>query len=67
MLNIQKKYIVNELNVKIAVQIDIKVYEQIESALENFGLMQFVSENEGEKPLEMNEAKEYYKKLKKAK
>jgi hypothetical protein len=48
------------------VLIDIKTFDKIEEAIENYGLMQFIIENEDDKPLKAEEAKAYYKKLKKA-
>ena len=60
MKSIKKKYIIDEQNKKVAVQISIKTYEQIEEILENYGLVQLMDENEGEERLTLNEAKEYY-------
>ena len=66
METIEKKFIIDENNKKIAVQIPIETFEKIEEVLENYGLFQLIKENEGEEILEMREAKEYYKRLKKA-
>jgi len=66
MEKIKKKYIVDEDNNKIAVQIDIATYEKIEEVLENYALVQLMKENNSE-TLEVKEAKEYYKKLPKEK
>ncbi len=66
MEKIKKKYIVDENNNKIAVQIDIATYEKIEEVLENYALVQLMKENNSE-TLEVKEAKEYYKKLPKEK
>ena len=63
---INKQYIVNEQNQKIAVQIDIKTFERIEEILENYALVQLMKENEGEEILGVNEAKAYYDQLEKA-
>ena len=65
MLTIPKKYLTNEKNERVAVQLDVKVFEKIEETLENFGLMKFISENKGDKPLSISEAKAYYKSLRK--
>lgn len=65
METIEKKFIIDENNKKIAVQIPIETFEKIEEVLENYALFQFIKENEGEEILEMREAKEYYKRLKK--
>ncbi len=66
MEKIKKKYIVDEDNNKIAVQIDITTYEKIEEVLENYALVQLIKEDNSE-TLEIKEAKEYYKKLPKEK
>ncbi len=64
---IKKKYIVDEKNRKIAVQIDIKVYQKIEEIIEDYALVQLIKENEKEETLNIDQAKEYYNKLKKTK
>jgi len=65
MKTINKQYIVDEKNKKIAVQIPIETFEKIEEILENYALVQLMKENEGEETLSINEAKEYYNQLKK--
>ena len=62
METIDKKYIVDEQNRKIAVQIPIGTFEKIEEILENYALVQLMKENEGEEILGIAEAKEYYRK-----
>ena len=63
---INKQYIVDEHNKKIAVQIPIETFEQIEEVLENYALYQLIKENEGEEILGLREAKAYYDRLEKA-
>jgi hypothetical protein len=63
---IQKQYIVDEEDRKVAVQIDIKTFEKIEELLENYALVRLMEENEGEPSLELEEAKTYYQQLEKA-
>jgi hypothetical protein len=63
---IQKQYIVDEEDRKVAVQIDIKTFEKIEEILENYALVQLMEENEGEPALALEEAKMYYQQLEKA-
>lgn len=65
METIRKQYIVDEQDKKIAVQIPIEVFEQIEELLENYGLVQLMKENEGEETLSIDEAKTYYNQLEK--
>ncbi len=66
METINKQYIVDEHNKKIAVQIPIQTFEKIEEILENYALVQLMKENEGEQVLGVNEAKAYYDQLEKA-
>ena len=63
MEEIQKRYIVDNLNRKIAVQVDIDLFEKIENVLEDFGLMKHVVGNDTSDILEIEDAKEFYKKL----
>jgi len=65
MEKIKKKFIVDEHNNKIAVQIPIEIFEKIEEALENYALFQLIKENEGEEILGLKEAKAYYDRLEK--
>ncbi len=66
METINKQYIVDEHNRKIAVQIPIQAFERIEEILENYALVQLMKENEGEQVLGVNDAKAYYDQLEKA-
>ena len=66
METIYKQYIVDEHNKKIAVQIPIETFEQIEEVLENYALFQLIKENEGKEILGLREATAYYDQLKKA-
>ncbi|MCD6297566.1 MAG: hypothetical protein J7M30_10470 [Deltaproteobacteria bacterium] len=67
METINKQYIVDEHDRKIAVQIPIETFERIEEILENYALVQLMKENEGEAILGVNEAKAYYDQLEKVK
>jgi hypothetical protein len=66
METINRQYIVDEHNKKIAVQIPIEIFEKIEEVLENYALSQLIKENEGEEVLGLREAKSYYDRLEKA-
>ncbi len=66
MEKIRKKYIVDENNNKVAVQLDIATYEKIEEVLENYALVKLMKE-ENSGNLEIHEAREFYKKLPKEK
>ncbi len=65
METIDKKFIVDEDNKKIAVQIPIETFEKIEKVLENYALFQLIKENEGEEIFGLTEAKAYYDRLEK--
>jgi hypothetical protein len=51
METIDKQYIVDEHNKKIAVQIPFETFEKIEEVLENYALFQLIKENEGDEIL----------------
>lgn len=63
MFDFKKKYIVDEENKKVAVQIDIETFTQIEEVLENFGLAKLISENSDDETLSVKEAKSFYNSL----
>ena len=65
--SIQKQYITDENNNRIAVQIPIQTFEKLEEILENYGLAQLIEENEDEDTLSGEDAKSYYDQLEKAK
>ena len=62
----EKKYILDEQNKKVAVQINIEVFEKIENILEDHGLFKLIQEDNEKEYLGLNEAKEFYKGLDKA-
>jgi hypothetical protein len=66
MVEVKKKYIVDENNERVAVQIDIRTFELIEEILENFALVKLMEENNEEELLGSSEAKVYYDSLEKA-
>jgi hypothetical protein len=65
METISKKYIVDEHDNKVAVQIPIETFEKIEEILENYSLVQLIKENERDDILSLHEAKAYYDQLRK--
>ena len=65
MLEIKKKYIVNENDKKIAVQLDIPTFNMIEDLLENYVLVKLIGKNKKSDRLSINQAIKYYSKLKK--
>ncbi|MEW6110340.1 MAG: hypothetical protein AB1632_14410 [Nitrospirota bacterium] len=60
MLTVSKKYIVDNKNKKIAVQIPIETFEKIEEVLEDYALGQYILEVKDEKPLTLAEARKFY-------
>jgi hypothetical protein len=66
MTEIPRKYIVDEHNKRVAVQLDIATFEKIEETLENYALVQLMKDNEGEERLKVAEAKDFYGTLDKA-
>ena len=63
---IDRQYIVDENNRKIAVQVPIEEFEKMEEMLEDYALVELMKENEGEETLSINEAKAFYEQLEKA-
>ena len=65
MFALKPNYVTDSGNKKVAVQLTIKTYEKIEEVLENYGLYNLMADEPAEDALKLNEAKAYYKKLKK--
>ena len=66
-MEIERKYIINENNQKVAVQLDIGTFEKIEEVLENYALVQWMQQvKEDDELLDMNQAMNYYQTLEKA-
>jgi hypothetical protein len=66
-MNIQKKYIVDENDKRVAVQLDMETYEKIEQILEDYALIKAIQENSDKENISLQEAKQHYQQLKKAK
>ncbi len=66
MERITKKYIVDENNRKIAVQIPIADFEKIEQLLEDYALFHLMKENQETELLDKADAETYYKQLAKS-
>ena len=67
MFQLKPNYVTDSGNKKVAVQLNIKTYEKIEEVLENYGLYHLMTEEPVGESLKVDEAKAYYKKLKKKK
>ncbi len=63
---IKKKYIVDEDQNKVAVQIDITDFEKIEQILEDYALGKLMEENDPAENLDLDEARKLYDQLDKA-
>jgi hypothetical protein len=66
METIKKKYIVDEQQRKIAVQIDIDVFNKIEQVLEDYALGRLIEENDPADILDVDEAEKIYTDMKKS-
>ena len=66
MKTIKKKYIVDEQEKKVAVQIDIDDFNKIERILEDYALGQLIEENDPDEAMDLNTAKKRYAGMKKA-
>jgi len=60
MLDIKKTYVTDSKKRPLAVQIDIKTFEQIEQVLEDYALGKLIEENNSYEVLSGAEAQEYY-------
>ncbi len=65
MTDIPVKYIVDENDQKVAVQMDIETFKKIEEALENYGLSELIKQSLDEESLSLKEAKSFYDSLEK--
>lgn len=63
---LNKAYIVDEENRRVAVQIDIKTFNKIEEVLEDYGLARLIEEQSGEVGCEREPALAFYQSLEKA-
>ena len=62
---IAKKYIIDEHNEKVGVQIDIDTFNKVEEIIENYALAKLVEDDGDEESLNFEQAKEYYQCLEK--
>ena len=65
MMEFKRQYIVNENNQKVAVQLDIGTFDEIENILENYALVKLITADDT-KTLNIGDAKKYYASLDKA-
>lgn len=62
-MNIERRYIVDENNCKVAVQLDIETFEKIENILENYALHQLMQASDNDDELGLDEALSHYQSL----
>ena len=65
MLEIHKKIVLDEDQRPFAVQVPIEEFERLEEVIENYGLAKLMDEAKDEEKLSIEEAKTFYKSLKK--
>jgi hypothetical protein len=63
MLNINKKYVVDENNNRLSVEIDVETFNKIEGILEDYALGKYLEESADSESLSLNDARDYYSKL----
>ncbi|MBF0567704.1 MAG: hypothetical protein HQK95_02435 [Nitrospirae bacterium] len=61
MLEIVKKYVIDENNNRLAVEIDIETFGKIEEILEDYGLYHLMIDDNDTESLSLEQAKEYYR------
>ncbi|HOW74638.1 MAG TPA: hypothetical protein P5102_14300 [Candidatus Competibacteraceae bacterium] len=63
-MQIKRQYIVDELNRKVAVQLDIETFTKIEETLENYGLIRLMEAEEPDNEVfNLEQAQLYYRTL----
>jgi len=63
-MQIKRQYIVDELNRKVAVQLDIETFAKIEEILENYGLIRLMEvEEPDDEVFNLEQAQLYYRSL----
>jgi hypothetical protein len=67
MLKIHKRIVLDENQQPFAVQIPIEEFERLEEVIENHGLSKLMDEAKEDQRLSIEEAKTYYRSLKKNK
>jgi len=65
MLEISKKIVLDEDQRPFAIQIPIEEFERLEEIIENYGLSKLMDEVKDDEKLSTEEARTYYKSLKK--
>jgi len=66
MAEIKKRYVVDEDDRRVAVQIDLETFARIEEVLEDLELTRWIADAQEEPALDSEAAREYYDSLDKA-
>jgi hypothetical protein len=64
-MELKLRYVTDEQNQRVAVQLDIETFEKLERILEDYGLVKLMEENDDE-VLDVEAARAYYDALEKA-
>jgi len=64
-MQLKKRYVTDEENRRVAVQLDIETFEKLEAILEDYGFAKLMEENDDE-ILEFSEARAFYGGLERA-
>jgi hypothetical protein len=67
MHQVSKKFITDENNKRIAVQVDLATFEKMEGVIENYGLAKLMDEPGDHETLTVEEANSFYAALPKSK
>ncbi len=62
-MELNKRFIVDENNCKVAVQIDIETFNKIEEVIENYALYKLMNKNDEDPSFNLEDAKLYYQRL----
>ncbi len=62
-MELNKRFIVDENNCKVAVQIDIETFNKIEEVIENYALYKLMNKNDEDPLFNLEDAKLYYQRL----
>jgi hypothetical protein len=62
-MDIKKRYIVDENDKRVAVQLDMEAFEKIEQILEDYALVKAIPENNDKENVTLQEAKQQQQQL----
>ena len=65
-MELKRRYVLDEEEKRVAVQLDIDTFEKLERVLEDYGLAKLIEEEDDGEMLSLDEAKRYYDTLPKA-